>query len=248
MKYQIKNFDKIDSTNSHALKHASELENFTIISAKQQTAGKGRKGRQWVSPPGDNLYFTLLIKDPEIEIKQLSSLPQIMALAVNNMLKQCGIKNSWIKWPNDVYVNHNKICGILCESRLQGSTLSALAIGVGVNINMSAETLDAIDTPATSMIIESKDTKPYIADEILHFILMKFLDGYQLYINEETRAQIIEQWRESSQLIGRQVILQNGDKKIFGTAVDFNEDGEIIIQTENGFETFSYGDLSLRLV
>ncbi len=171
-----------------------------------------------------------------------------MALAVNDMLKQCGIKNSWIKWPNDVYVNNSKICGVLCESRLQGNLLSALAIGVGVNINMPAETLAKIDNPATSMLVESKDKKPYINDEILPYILMKFTDGYQLYKNKETRAQIIEQWREASKLIGQQVVLQNDDKKIFGTAVDFNENGEIIIQTEKGFETFSYGDLSLRLI
>lgn len=126
--------------------------------------------------------------------------------------------------------------------------MAALTIGVGVNINTSAETLSSIDNPATSMLIESNDKKPYKSDEILHFILMKFKEGYTKYLNPLSRCQIVEQWRQASRLIGQAVVLQNDSEKIYGTAVDFNEDGEIIIQTEKGFQTFSYGDLSLRML
>ena len=244
MKFQIKKFDEIDSTNSYALQNAPTLENFAVISASTQTSGRGRKGRKWLSPPGDNLYFTILIKDSKIELNQLSSLPQIMGLAVHQMLEKCRIKNSWIKWPNDVYINHSKICGILCESRIQGES-TFLAIGVGVNVNTSKEVLQSIEIPATSMINESKDKEPYVADEILHFILMKFKEEYSLW--QKDKSQIIEKWRSASRLIGRQVVLKDDDKSIYGTATDFTENGEIIIQTEKGFQTFSYGDLSLRL-
>ena len=248
MKFQIKKFETIDSTNSYTLQNADTLEDFTVISAAQQTKGRGRKGREWLSPSGDNLYFTLLIKNPEIDLKQLSSLPQLMALAVNQMLKQCGLKNSWIKWPNDVFINDAKICGVLCESKIQAGKLTALAIGVGVNINTSVEALSSLENTATSMLIETPDMTPYQADETLHFILMKFKDNYTIWQDAKKRDQIVERWRQASRLIGQQVVLKDDQRLIYGTAIDFTQSGEIIIQTEKGFQTFSYGDLSLRLV
>ncbi|NQZ57863.1 MAG: biotin--[acetyl-CoA-carboxylase] ligase [Lentisphaeraceae bacterium] len=246
MKYKIQFFEEIDSTNAYALKMAPELADFTVICAKQQTAGRGRKGRKWHSHAGDNLYFSLLLKSPDVRFEELSGIPQLMALAVQQTLLQCGLKISWIKWPNDVLVDDKKICGVLCESRLQGNKLDALIIGVGININTSQEEIDAIDKPATSLLLEIKDDEPFAAKEILHVVLMNFEKLYKTWLIKEQRGQLVDNWRLATRLIGKAVTLEGDNTKIYGTVVDFTECGELILQTEKGFQTFSYGDLSLR--
>ena len=247
MKFNIIHFDEIDSTNQYCLKNACDLPDFSVITANQQTSGRGRKGRKWHSPKGGNLYFSLLIKSCDIKLTELSSLPQIMALSICESLKNCGIENSWIKWPNDVFVNQDKICGVLCETRLKGPKLEGLVIGVGLNVNMSAEDLARIDTLATSMLMESNDKEPFNSKETLSVILRAFNRNFNLWLNESSRQELVELWRQNSQLIGKPVKLIDDEKTIYGSVVDFTENGEIILQNEQGMRTYSYGDLSLRL-
>ena len=87
MKFNILQFDEIDSTNQYLLQNTLELPDFSVAVAKRQTAGRGRKGRKWHSPEGGNLYFSLLIKSPDIAFEELSSIPQIMALAICESLQ-----------------------------------------------------------------------------------------------------------------------------------------------------------------
>lgn len=247
-KFKILKLDEIDSTNRYTLENIHTLEDCTAVVAKVQTAGRGRKGREWVSTDGDNLYFSLLLKDPQIDIADISGIPQLMGLAVHQSLLKAGVKNSWIKWPNDVYVDRKKVCGILCESRFKGSGIEGLVIGVGVNVNSSQASLDSIDSPATSISIATKDSTPFNTDELLHLILNNFHKAYSKWLNLEKRIEFKEEWRQASRLIGKAVKLMDDTVEIYGTVADFSTNGEIIIQTEKGFQSFSYGDLSLREV
>ena len=247
MKFNILQFDEIDSTNQYLLQNTLELPDFSVAVAKRQTAGRGRKGRKWHSPEGGNLYFSLLIKSPDIAFEELSSIPQIMALAICESLQSCGIENSWIKWPNDIFVNQAKICGVLCETRLKGMTLEGLIIGVGLNVNMTKSDLSQIDTAATSMLVESNDNEPYSVLETLHVILRSFEKHFATWSVKSRRSELVELWRQNSLLIGKAVKLLDDEKAIYGTVVDFSENGEIILQTEAGMKNYSYGDLYLRL-
>jgi len=246
MKFNIIRFKEIDSTNAYALQNAPDLVDFTVVCAEQQSAGRGRKGRSWQSPPVGNLYFSLLLKSPDLKFEELSGIPQLMALAVHQTLQLSGIRRSWIKWPNDVLIDDQKICGVLCESRLRGAALEALVIGVGLNINNSLEELSGIDKPATSLLLASGDDDIFEPEEILHIILMKFKKLYSNWLNTDKRGELVELWRQASRLIGKAVTLEDSNKKIYGTVADFNECGELILQTEKGFQTFTYGDVSLR--
>ena len=246
MKFTILKLDEVDSTNKYTLENLSSLEDYTAVVAKTQTAGKGRKGRNWISTDGQNLYFSLLVKEPKINLSEISGIPQLMGLAVHQSLNHAGVKNSWIKWPNDVYVERKKICGILCESRFKGSQIEGLVIGVGVNVNSTQESLDSIDAPATSVRVCTNDTAPFNTEELLHLILNNFHKAYSKWLNPESRSELLEEWRQSSRLIGKAVKLSGDSEEICGTVADFSTNGEIIIQTEKGFQNFSYGDLSLR--
>ena len=148
MSYHIIHFDEIDSTNSYLKNSYKLLDNFTFVTASYQSSGKGRNDRVWTSNKGENLMFSLLIKDKPL-LKKYSALSIVSAVEIAMLLESYGVKNVFIKWPNDVYVNDKKICGIL----LEGQILEYLVIGVGLNVNQKQFPND-LRRPATSLFLE----------------------------------------------------------------------------------------------
>ena len=126
-------FETIDSTNTYLKQNYENLDNFTFVRADLQTSGRGRSSRKWLSKKGDNLLFSLLIKDKEL-INKYKALSINSAYLVLKILEEYGLKNLSLKWPNDIYVNGNKICGILLES-VSKQEIECLIIGIGLNVN-----------------------------------------------------------------------------------------------------------------
>ena len=131
--------DTIDSTNSEALRRLPELESGTVLAAREQTAGRGQRGNTWFTEPGKNLTFSIVLKFGEGGLPPLRAtdafwLNYVISVAVADFLQSHAI---WckVKWPNDVYVGKNKICGILIENALEGGNVAASVIGIGLNIN-----------------------------------------------------------------------------------------------------------------
>ena len=154
MKYHYLHFTEIDSTNSYLKNSYKLLNNFTFVSTDYQSAGKGRNDRIWFSNPGENLMFSLLIKDENL-LKKFSSLSIISAAIVAELIESFGAKDVSIKWPNDVFIKDKKICGIL----LEGQILEYLVIGVGLNVNQKSFP-NGLRKPATSLSLElNKDIK-----------------------------------------------------------------------------------------
>ena len=129
-------FDSIDSTNSEALRRLGELPPLCVITAREQTAGRGQRGNSWFSEPGKNLTFSLVVRfEPgQIRAAEAMWLNYLISDVVATFLSGFGV-DCRIKWPNDIYVNRRKICGILIENTLKGEWLEASVIGVGININ-----------------------------------------------------------------------------------------------------------------
>ena len=123
-------FDVIDSTNTYLKENYKDLDNFTFVDASFQTSGRGRNNRNWKSEKGENLLFSLLIKD-EVLINKFKSLSIISALSV---IETINIDNLSIKWPNDVYYKDNKLVGILLEG-VTTNKFECLIIGIGINVN-----------------------------------------------------------------------------------------------------------------
>ena len=148
MNYHYLHFDEIDSTNNYLKNSYKLLSNFTFVSTDYQSAGKGRNDRIWFSNPGENLMFSLLIKDENL-LKKFSSLSIVSAAIVAELIESFGAKDVSIKWPNDVFIKDKKICGIL----LEGQILEYLVIGVGLNVNQKSFP-DGLRKPATSLSLE----------------------------------------------------------------------------------------------
>ncbi|MCS6927435.1 MAG: biotin--[acetyl-CoA-carboxylase] ligase, partial [Candidatus Binatia bacterium] len=128
-------FPTLDSTNTYAARLARDgAPEGTVVIADMQTGGKGRLGRTWVSPPHVNLYLSVILRPP-VSIAAAPSLNLLAGVAVAETIASvCGLRPS-IKWPNDVLVNDKKVCGILAEMQVSASTLCAVILGIGVNIN-----------------------------------------------------------------------------------------------------------------
>ena len=148
MQYRLIHFKEIDSTNNYLKSNYQTLDNFTFVSADYQSAGKGRNDRVWFSNPGENLMFSLLIKDEKL-LKKFSSLSIISAAIIAELIESLGIEDVSIKWPNDVFIKDKKVCGIL----LEGQILEYLVIGVGLNVNQK-EFPNGLRKPATSLSLE----------------------------------------------------------------------------------------------
>lgn len=129
----------IDSTNSEALRGLPELASGTVLAAREQTAGRGQRGNTWFTEPGKNLTFSIVLKFGQDGLGELPAadsiwLNYLISVAVVDFLQSHAV---WckVKWPNDVYVGKNKICGILIENSLDAGGVAASVIGVGLNIN-----------------------------------------------------------------------------------------------------------------
>lgn len=160
-KHDIIWLDSIDSTNEEAKRHISDIDNLSVLSAYEQTEGRGQRGNTWTSTPGENLMFSIVLKfSPEdsglgdLDARDQFVLNEIAALSVVDFLQLHDIQ-AQIKWPNDVYVGSRKICGILIENSIRGNWLSSSIIGIGLNINQ--RNFDVNLPNPTSMVLYQTD-------------------------------------------------------------------------------------------
>ena len=214
MSYRIIHFDEIDSTNNYLKNSYKLLDNFTFVTTDYQSKGKGRNDRVWTSKKGENLMFSLLIKDTSL-LKKYSALSIISAAEVAILLESYGIKNVSIKWPNDVYVNDKKICGIL----LEGQILEYLVIGVGLNVNQK-EFPDGLRRPATSYILETGEKLNI--DELKQ----KLFDAIYKDFTKLDTDRFLEYFRAHNYLINKRVkTVINGETfigEVIGIDYNFN--------------------------
>ena len=148
MQYHQLHFQEIDSTNTYLKNTYKLLSNFTFVSADYQSHGKGRNDRTWTSEPGENLMFSFLIKDENL-IKQSPIISLLSAVEVAKVIETYKIKGVSIKWPNDVFINDKKVCGILAEGQLP----LYMVVGIGINVNQKSFP-EGLRRPATSLSLE----------------------------------------------------------------------------------------------
>ena len=145
-------YEETGSTNDDIKQMANEgALNGTLVVADRQSAGRGRRGRAWISPKGESVYMSLLLR-PKCMPNQASALTLVMALAVTEAMEELAPGRSGIKWPNDIVMNGKKVCGILTEMALEQTTIDYVVIGVGINVNQSIFDTE-IATIATSIAL-----------------------------------------------------------------------------------------------
>ena len=172
-------FESVDSTNTWSKTHINQwaAEGVTLITASEQTAGRGRFKRRWESPPHVNIYATFCFWISE-QRKDIGHVPQLLALAAAQTLEEEGFKPI-LRWPNDLLLNGKKVGGILCESVLLENRGRGMICGIGLNVNMPLEILNKIDRPATSLFVEKGQAlDPSFLLESLQEVFVTYLDGF----------------------------------------------------------------------
>lgn len=231
--WQILRFDELDSTNAYAKRNRSLIADKTVILARTQTAGRGRLDRKWLSQKG-GLYFSLVLKPQKTDF--LQNLTQLMALSVCQTAKNLGA-NAWLKWPNDVLADGQKICGILSEAFTGKNGFEALTLGVGVNVRQTD--LNGAGQPATSFKTLGIETDE---ETVLAHILEKFFRDYEKAVNGGFAA-IRGAYLANFPYVGKEVNISGGPMAARGKVQTISPEGKLALQTPEGLMEISIGDM-----
>ncbi|MGD2168859.1 MAG: biotin--[acetyl-CoA-carboxylase] ligase [Chlamydiota bacterium] len=243
---KIKNIqlDSIDSTNNWAKAHVNEFDSneLTVISAKQQTAGRGRFQRTWVSSGGENIYATFYFTLPTNSM-HIGSLAQLMTLSIAEVLIDEDLLPK-IRWPNDVLLNDKKLSGVLCEMSSKNDMYDCF-IGVGINVDLDKKTLDTIDKPATSLNLETD--RVFTRDDLLKKLQNQFLKDLEVF-KERGFAPFLSQYENLMAYIGKTVICKNDGQEWEGTCHSLSNEGQLNVCLPSGeIVTLSSAEVSLKV-
>lgn len=242
MHFTILRFDSIDSTNLEAIRQAHSGANEGVcVVARQQTSGRGRQGRIWVSVKDAGLYFSLILR-PTLETKFLPLITLMSAVAVFETLQKLGLKPD-IKWVNDIHIDGKKICGILAETC---ETKKGLAVIVGIGINLKSTNFSPeLNESATS--IESETQKSSDVETLMQ-ALTRYLAKYcSMLYGENGTTLILEEWAErSSYFFGKKVRVNMENEIILGTTSGLEKNGALRVKTKNqGVRIIQAGDVEM---
>lgn len=226
-------FDRLDSTNSEAkrLLKNGKTNNF-LIAAAEQTAGRGRQGKSFYSPKGTGIYFSVALNAGGLP--DFLSVTTAAAVSVCRAIERLTKKSAQIKWVNDIYIQDKKVCGILTEAQSCGGDISAVIIGIGVNLTTS-------DFPAT---VENGGSLGFFGStaELVAEIADGVYETALLPVGE-----YIDYYRSRSILTGKQIYIIENDKKTPALALGISDTGALEVRLENGeVKQLSGGDVTIR--
>lgn len=235
-------YDSLDSTNAHALREvAAGAQAPFVVTAECQTAGRGRRGRTWVSPFAENLYFSLVLRI-DGGMRQLEGLSLVVGLAVMRALHDFGVAEAGLKWPNDILVGQKKLAGILLELVGDPADVCHVVLGIGINVNMQAAA--EVDQQWTSVQLETgrpQDRCRLVGALAVH------LDTYLERHRAEGFASLRTEWESHHLWQGRPVSLIAGVTHIDGVVLGIDQQGALRLQVGDLEKSYSGGELSLRL-
>lgn len=237
-------YEETGSTNDDIKKMASEgAPNGTLVVADRQTAGRGRRGRTWISPAGESIYMSLLLR-PRCMPNQASALTLVMALAVTEAMEELASGRSGIKWPNDIVMNGKKVCGILTEMGLNQTAIDYVVIGVGINVSQRFFE-EEIAATATSIDLElgEKIDRTELIGRILYYFEQEYAEFEKMF----DLTTLVERYNQYLLNRDRQVRVLDPKGEYEGLALGINSQGELLIKCQSGDITEVYaGEVSVR--
>jgi BirA family transcriptional regulator, biotin operon repressor / biotin---[acetyl-CoA-carboxylase] ligase len=236
-------YPTIDSTNRWLMqKGALGIKSGSVCLAEQQLSGKGRHGRQWVSPFGRNLYFSMLLRF-DLAPMQVAGLSLAAAIGVLRMLHEINCCDVGLKWPNDIFWNDKKLAGLLLEVSGEAGGPSQVVIGVGLNIGMG-EQGRAIDQP-WSDLSEIPEVVPYSRSMIAARLIFHLKNVAEHYRLEGLRG-FVDEWHQHDLYLGEDVVISSVNNSQVGEHLGISETGGICIRVDGETRTFHAGEVSLR--
>jgi BirA family biotin operon repressor/biotin-[acetyl-CoA-carboxylase] ligase len=237
-------FDSIDSTQSQAMKMINESKKEgTIIIAEKQTGGRGRSGRQWISPKG-GIWFSIILH-PKFDISNTTLFPIASSLALSIAIqKTCKISTE-LKWPNDLTIKGKKLAGMLIDASFESNKIENLVLGVGINFNVNVKEIEKVlkKTPNFYGVSSLNDQKNKTSQiELIQSFLLELEKVYEELNNNQIKK-IITEWTKRSSTIGKKVEMNTLNGKISGKAIKIDEDGGLIIKDKDKTNKVFAGDI-----
>lgn len=237
-------YEETDSTNTRVKQLAEQgAQQGTLVVADRQSAGKGRRGRGWESPKGENIYMSLLLR-PKIEPSKAPMLTLVMAYSVALAIREQEELEVGIKWPNDLVVGTKKICGILTEMNAEIDYINYVVIGVGINVNVK-KFPEELSEKATSLFNEQgKEVRRAV---LMAKIMQLFEENYERFLKEQNLAFLQEAYNQLLVSRGREVTVLEPGHEYHAHAIGINETGELLVRKEDGKEEAVFaGEVSVR--
>ncbi len=232
-------YPSITSTNDAARERAGQgAPEGTAVVAGEQTAGRGRLKRTWVTPAGNIALSVILYPDKSV----LPSIIMMASLAVCHSIESVTGLKTEIKWPNDVLIDGKKVCGILIESDIRNDKVNYDIVGIGINVNVGKEAISGVLAPATSLSIEA-------GKEIsrLQVIMELLADMDRMYFTLLSGGTVYEEWRDRLITLGEEVRVTAGDEVFEGIAESVDKDGSLLVRSPDGsLNRVVAGDVTLR--
>ena len=240
---KIMYYERVDSTNTVAKKLADQgADDGTVIVAEEQTGGRGRLDRSFMSPFAQGLWFSVIIR-PNFPPMEVSKMTLVAAVAITKVLRKMGLIHCGIKWPNDILVHGKKMVGILTELNASVEKINYLVMGIGINTTLSKKSLSKeLKKTVTSFAMEDV---PVQRNQLLAEILQQ-LEQYYIVAQEQGFAPILEEWKVLSCTLGQEVKVIASDKTFSGKAIDLDENGNLLVDTGTAIEKVLAGDVHIR--
>ena len=232
--------EEVDSTNTYVKQHFCELADGSVVSAVRQTAGRGRGGRKWLSGDGLDITASFLFKN----LQQPFLAGAVTGIAAIDLLaEECPELSPFLKWPNDIYVRHFKLSGMLSEAVWEQGRIACVICGIGMNVNSGEEQLSGAGQPAVSLF--SLTQKNFNVDFLIER-LVKIVNKYYI-ICQQYPQEVFEKWREYNRLIGQQIeVVDPSGKNMCGIFRDVAPDGTMIFEKDGKEMLFSCGDVKIN--
>lgn len=243
---EVRFYEEVDSTNEIAKKIADENgTDGTLIVTESQIKGKGRRGKEWSSDKGKDIFMSLILK-PRINPMSASMLTIITALAVVKSIKKKCSEEVYIKWPNDIVIKGKKVCGILTEMSTEIDYINHVVIGIGINVNRDSFEGD-ISQMATSLYIETKEI--HRRSQLIAQIMKEFEEMYHIFLEKESLEPFIEEYNRMLININKEIKVIEAGNEYYGVALGINDKGELLVHDldkPDNIKTILAGEVSVR--
>ncbi|MBP2650354.1 MAG: BirA bifunctional protein, biotin operon repressor and biotin/acetyl-CoA-carboxylase ligase [Firmicutes bacterium] len=214
-----------------------------VVVGETQKGGRGRLARNWFSPYSKGIWFSIVLR-PNFRLQDAPKCTMMAAVAINRAIKKVANINSGIKWPNDIMFGGKKLVGILTEMSAEVDVINYVIIGVGINVNISNDDFPSeLQMVATSLMLATGTSVSRL--ELLLAVLVELEIVYNEAV-EHGFSRILDQWRTQSVTLGRNVDVYGFGSSFSGLALDIDDDGALLVQTDNGVEKVVAGDVSIR--
>ncbi|MBS0380375.1 MAG: biotin--[acetyl-CoA-carboxylase] ligase [Proteobacteria bacterium] len=236
----------LDSTNSRLLARANPPPGTSeVLLAEVQTSGRGRRGRQWLAPPGGSICLSFSWTFREVP-RELGALGLVIGVCALRALRAHGVPRLELKWPNDLLMDGRKLGGVLIELRAESTGPACVVIGIGLNVALGASVLGAIAaTGIAAADLASALHRPPDRNEIVAAVVGECLEGLAAFEREGLKP-FIEHWRAADALAGRPVAVSGAQGTAQGLARGIDLHGALLLETREGVQRFISGDVSVR--